>query len=219
MISHGKSVNKRGSPTGISLGSRGTSRDTCLGPKISHWFARVLAILVVNCMFVTTVQAQQPPPLNKDFEEKSWEEQKQQLPGYPKEPNLKQIDVGPITSFRFYVDTESVNIGTDGVVRFTLMARSDRGATNVTYEGLRCQTQERKMYAIGRADGTWVAPRNPGWVFLERKNINLVLTVLYEDFFCPDRVIASSTKEAVDAINNGGHRRGRTRRGLAPGNS
>lgn len=168
-------------------------------------FAAAMAIHFSAC-------AQLFGPLNKDFDAKPWEEQKQQLPAAPKESNLKQIEVGPATSFRFFVDTESINVGTDGVVRFTLIARSDGGATNVSYEGIRCDTQERKIYSLGRPDGTWVAARNPAWAVLARQFVNPVHTVLYEDYFCPDRRIVSNVSEAVDSITNGGHPRGRTKR-------
>ena len=147
----------------------------------------------------------------KDFEEKPWEEQKLQLPAYPKESNLKQIDVGPVTSFRFYVDTESINVGSDGVVRFTLVARSDSGASNVSFEGLRCEPQERKIYSFGRQDGTWSESKNPRWVALARQAVNPVHTVLFEDYFCPGRQIVSNVSEAIEAIRSGGHTRGRTR--------
>ena len=150
-------------------------------------------------------------PLDKDFEEKPWEEQKQLLPGFPKDANLKQIDVGPVTSFRFYVDAESVNVGTDGVVRFALVARSDGGANNVSFEGIRCDTQERKIYSVGRPDGSWVVARSPSWAPMARQFVNPVHTVLYEDYFCPERQIVSSTFEAVEAVKRGGHPRGRTK--------
>lgn len=204
LISRRKSKNDRRSLRAVAPGSTSTTRGTCPESIINHWIAGALAVFMVNCMIVNGVQAQGAPPLNKDFEEKPWEEQKQQLPSYPKDLNLKQIDVGPVTSFRFFVDTESVNVGTDGVVRFTLVARSESGASNVSFEGLRCKTQERKIYAVGRADGTWVAARSPAWTVLARQYVNPAHTVLYEDFFCPARNIVSSTSEAVDSIKNGG---------------
>lgn len=166
----------------------------------------------VSCLFTNAVQAQQPSALDRDFDERPWEEQKQKLPGYPNDTNLKQIEIGPLTSFRFFVDTQSVNVGADGVVRFTLVARSDRGATNISFEGLRCKTQEKKLYAVGRSDGTWIPASNAAWTILGRQNVNPAQSVLYEDFFCPEGIVVSSTSEAIDALNNGGHQRARTRR-------
>ncbi len=180
--------------------------------KLILRFAAMATMLSGTLIFGNTARAQPSSSLNIDFEEKPWEEQKQQLPDFPKESNLKQIDIGPITSFRFFVDTGSINVGTDGVVRFTLVARSAGGASNVSFEGLRCQTQERRLYATGRSEGTWVAARNTAWSKLERQHVNPAHTVLYEDFFCPQRHIVSGTSEAVDAVNNGGHPRARSRK-------
>ena len=212
MISLSKSVRKPGAIPAVSLGPSGSDGDTWPEPRANRWLAVASAIFVVNCMFVNAVQAQVLSPLDKDFDGKSWEEQKTQLPPYPKDSNLKQIDIGPVTSFRFFVDTESIDVGADGVVRFTLVARSDRGASNVSFEGLRCKTQEKKIYAVGRADETWVAARNPGWTGIGRPQVNPAHAVLFEDFFCPERIIVSGTPEAVDAIKYGGHARGRARR-------
>ena len=170
----------------------------------------VVFVAAITANFSAFAQLFGPPII--DFDAKPWEEQKQHLPATPKESNLKQIEVGPATSFRFFVDAASINVGTDGVVRFTLIARSDGGAANVSYEGIRCDTQERKIYSVGRPDGTWVAARNPAWVALTRQFVNPVHTVLYEDYFCPERRIVSSVTEAVDSIKYGGHPRGRNKR-------
>ncbi|MFM9970777.1 MAG: CNP1-like family protein [Burkholderiales bacterium] len=170
-----------------------------------------LAFALAMFIFNGEVQSQFLSSPIKDFDEKPWEELKLQLPVFPKEPNLKEIDVGPVTSFRFYVDMESVVVGTDGVVRFSLVARSGAGASNVSFEGLRCEPQERKIYSFGRPDGTWSEAKNPRWVELVRQAVNPVHTVLYEDYFCPGRRIVSSSVEAVDAVRYGGHPRGRTK--------
>lgn len=187
----------------------GFARCVIAAMMLKRQLAAIFAVFSGLLICMTVAQAQQS---YIDFEEKSWEEQKLQLPAYPKESNLKQIDIGPVTSFRFFVDTESINVGADGVVRFTLMARSASGAANVSFEGLRCKTQEKKIYAVGRTDGTWVEARNPAWTDLARQHVNPAQTVLYEDFFCPERNIVSSTSEAVDSIRNGGNPLGRTRR-------
>ena len=134
------------------------------------------------------------------------------MPPYPNEAKLIRVDVGPITSFQFYVDADSVNVGTDGAVRYTLVARGSGGASNVSFEGMRCSTVERRLYALGRSDGTWSAARNSAWLDLTRQAVNPIYAVLYEDFFCPQRVAVWNAAEAVDALRNGGHPRGRTRR-------
>ena len=55
------------------------------------------------------------------------------------------------------------NDGVDAIVRFTVVARSAQ-AENVSYEGFRCIERERKVYAYGRRDGTWLPAKDCGWI-------------------------------------------------------
>jgi len=121
-----------------------------------------------------------------DFDEqkKPWTEIEAQLPAYPREENLLRFDAGPATSNRFYVDAPSLSVGQDGVVRYTILIRAAGGATNVSFEGIRCETREQKLYAVGRSDGRWTRARDPAWRYIEYKDINRHHGVLFADFFC-----------------------------------
>lgn len=136
-----------------------------------------------------------------DLERKPWDLQKALLPPYPKEANLLRIYVGSATPFTFFVDPASVSVGQDGIVRYTLVARSSSGATNISYEGMRCETYENKTYAFGRSDGTWVPARNQQWIPYSRYETDHHL-ILADDFFCSVRG-AKPAKEAVQALVRG----------------
>ena len=86
-----------------------------------------------------------------------------------------------------------------------LVARSPAGAVNVSFEGLRCKTRERKLYAFGRADRTWAEARRVEWQKLSGTERNPYAAVLAEDFFCPARGIVRNSQEAVDALRRKGH--------------
>ena len=86
-----------------------------------------------------------------DYEVKKWEEVAVQLPASPKESSLQPFYVSATTDNRFWVDLDSVSVGSDGVVRYTLVVRTGTGAKNVSYEGMRCETRERRLYAFGRS--------------------------------------------------------------------
>ena len=60
------------------------------------------------------------------------------LPEYPKPENYLQLQVSATTSFDFFVDAKSVSVGSDGVVRYSLIAKSPGGALNTSFEGIRC---------------------------------------------------------------------------------
>jgi hypothetical protein len=137
-------------------------------------------------------------------EEKPAEEQQLQLPAYPRPENLAKIDSGPGGSFDFFVDTDSIEVVGKGDFRYTLVAKSHGGAINISYEGLRCLTRERRLYALGRPDGTWLQAKKSQWTPFSRTEHNQIHTVLSADYFCPDRASVTTVQEAVRAVKYGG---------------
>ena len=119
-----------------------------------------------------------------DDEKKPWAEIEAQLPAYPREENLLRFDAGSATANRFYIDASSLTVGPDGVVRYSLLIRASGGASNVSFEGIRCETREQKLYAVGRSDGKWTRARNPAWRAIEYKELNRHHGVLFAEFFC-----------------------------------
>ncbi len=119
-----------------------------------------------------------------DQEKKPWAEIQSGIPAYPRQPNLIEFEAGAASPHRFFIDAESISAGGDGVVRYTLMIRTSGGATNVTFEGIRCAMREQKYYALGRSDGSWSRARDPQWRRIEYKEINRHHGVLFADYFC-----------------------------------
>lgn len=155
-----------------------------------------LAFMVAAC-----AQSAANRPLQEDFDSKPPEAQKALLPPFPKQSNLIRIYVGPATPFEFFVDSASLSVTQDGVVRYTLIARIP-SATNVSYEGIRCATNERKLYALGRSDGTWSLARNPQWIRINRSQVTQY-TALADDFFCSPSVRVQTTDGALHALARG----------------
>jgi CNP1-like family protein len=142
-------------------------------------------------------------------EDKPWEEQQWSLPAYPAEENLLGFYVAPTTQFEFFVDSKSISVGKDGVIRYTLVARSPSGAQNVSYEGIRCESRERRLYAFGRSDKTWAQARSADWVRIPSRSTfpNSQQAALADEFLC--RLGTAQTADAaVKAL--------KTRRTVAP---
>jgi hypothetical protein len=135
-------------------------------------------------------------------EEKKWVELESNPPAFPKPDDLIEIDAGAATSNRFYIDGKTLTVGQDGVVRYAMVVKTSGGSTNVSYEGLRCSTKERKLYAFGRSDNTWSAARNPAWQPIKTGSQH---AFLFRQYFCPNRVIINKAEEGVDALKRGGH--------------
>ncbi|MXS81803.1 CNP1-like family protein [Nitrosomonas oligotropha] len=160
--------------------------------------ALICALLLLSCA---------KPPFKDEFEsDKPWVEQMTQLPTYPEVKNLLAFDAGAVTSNQYLVDTTSIRIGQDEVIRFTLVVKSSAGAMNVSYEGIRCATSERKLYALGRDDKTWAKPRVSEWQKLDYVRQFYAQRELSKNIFCPHQQIVTTTEDAIQALKAGMHR-------------
>lgn len=163
---------------------------------------------------------------NSEFDGgKSWAELQVQLPAYPKAENLLPFDADPASDNLHYIDTPSIVVGEDGIVRYTLVIKSPEGAMNVSYEGMRCATDgvresaraeilifkfqvtEKRLYAIGRDDKTWVRPRVSKWEELESISQHYAQQALSRYFFCPANIMVRNEKEVIQALKRGSHPR------------
>jgi len=96
------------------------------------------------------------------FNDKPFKEDAVTFPAPPVDRDAVPFDVGgrDESPLRFAIDPKSVSIGKDNVVRYTVLITSKTGARNVNYEGLRCDTAERRIYARLRNDSNqWVGNR------------------------------------------------------------
>lgn len=141
-----------------------------------------------------------------DREVTPWTELQQQLPPYPLDANLIPLDVGSANPHRFYVDGKSVSTSADGVVRYTLVVKTAGGATNVSFEGIRCESREQKYYASGRSDRTWARARNPQWRFIEPRQVATQHTTLFGEYFCEGKFMVETAEKIVQALRRGPQR-------------
>ena len=138
-----------------------------------------------------------------DQEKKPWKELQAQLPKYPADENLIAFPGAPATGHRYFIDRRSISIGEDGVARYTLVIKTSGGATNVSFEGMRCEAREQKTYALGRPDGTWVRARSPQWRKIEYKSFNPYHYYLFGEAFCRGKFIVPSVEEAIRGLREG----------------
>lgn len=142
---------------------------------------------------------------DSEYEEKRWEEIEAQLPAFPKTESLDPFVVSEATDNKFMVDRDSISVGSDGVVRFTLVVLSLSGVQNVSYDGLRCATGERRLYAFGRSDKTWSKARSNQWIKIQESTLNRHHAALYFDYFCTNGYFVRNADEARMALRSGGH--------------
>jgi hypothetical protein len=91
-----------------------------------------------------------------------WQEAEAPPPPALRLDGLIPLEV-PRSSLRFGVDPASVALGSDGIVRYVVVATSTTGAVNALYEGLRCDTGEFKVYARHNAGSGWTVAKDSPW--------------------------------------------------------
>ena len=120
------------------------------------------------------------------------------FPPYPREADLIPFEAGAPREVRFFIDSRSIEIGADSVVRYTLVARSAAGAHNVSYEGMRCASGELRTYALGRG-GEWI-PAKGGWRALGAGSAQRWHEALYREYFCRLKQPVASRAAALEAL-------------------
>lgn len=79
------------------------------------------------------------------------EEAAAKLPPWPQDADLVEFHIGdPTTAFRHYIDTKSLSVDAQKIVRYTVIVESRSGARNIAYEGIRCTPNgQHRIYAYG----------------------------------------------------------------------
>ena len=148
---------------------------------------------------------------SKTAEQSDWErlqgkpaaaESEVQMPAFPVAARLVEFEKGNGSGFRFYIDPATLSVGKDRVVRYVLVARSQDDAQSVSYEALRCDTADYRVYAFGQRDGTWTRART-SWRPLSSAQPRQY--ILFTDYFCPQKVPILDPAEGVRALQDGGH--------------
>lgn len=142
---------------------------------------------------------------DEEYDVKAWTEIAVNLPPSPRQQDLVRFYVSAATDNLFFVDSASVSVGEDGVVRYALVIEAAGGARSVSYEGIRCQTREHRIYASGRRDGSWSKSRNNEWARIQEVYANRYSAALFLDYFCPLGTIVKNANEARQALRSGGH--------------
>jgi len=142
---------------------------------------------------------------DEEYETRQWQEIAVVLPAAPKQESMLPFFVSAASRNEFFVDSASLSVGADGVVRYVLLVETPGGARNVTYEGIRCETRERRIYASGRRDGVWSKSRNNNWERIRDVAPARQHAALFLDYFCPGGLIVRDVAEVLDALRKGGH--------------
>jgi len=170
---------------------------------LNHRGPTLLAVAALSAFFCIPPAFSQSQ-FEEDFDDtgKTWQEIAVQLPAPPAPENLIPFYVSATATQTFALDEKSLQIGKDGVIRFTLVSTSPSGARNISYEGIRCASFEKKSYAYGRDDGSWARSRRDQWERIVRNAANRQHGVLAVDFFCESQAVAGNRETLLKRLRN-----------------
>ena len=163
---------------------------------LNKWF------VVLSLAFVSPLVA--AASFDNEFDEKPWAEIDVQLPAFPEKQNLIPFNVGSVTDKQFFVDGKSITVGADEVIRYSLVVISSAGAQSISFEGMRCLTGERRVYAFGHSDNTWSKARSNKWTKLQGGSNNHHVA-LFADYFCTVGTVSITKPEDAIRILRYGH--------------
>jgi hypothetical protein len=114
----------------------------------------------------------------------AWKEEVPELPPYPVNDRLQELPASlPGYDFRVFIDPDSLSVGGDRVVRYTLVIVSSSDVRNISYEGLHCGKHEFRRYAYG-SGGAWFPIEASPWQRVSDTGMDHYRHVLYWDFLC-----------------------------------
>ena len=129
-----------------------------------------------------------------------WQETAVTLPAAPIKENLLSFNPNASGTMKFALDAKSLTVEKDEVVRYTLVITSASGASNVSYEGIRCKTMEKKSYAFGQADNSWAVAKRDAWDAIADGRVNRQHITLAKDFFCDGSRVAGKAETIIERI-------------------
>ena len=132
-----------------------------------------------------------------------WQEADYALPPVPQPATLRPFPVGSGSRNVYLVDEASLSVGADEVVRYVLVVRAPGGAENITFEGIRCASGERRLYAASH-DGQWVPMQRSQWQPVGLRAYNQPRAALAYDYFC-DGPVPPRNREHVLRRLHGQH--------------
>jgi hypothetical protein len=150
-----------------------------------HYSAVLLTCLTAGMAGHVSAEDDEPGWQSHSFQaHEPWRELDSELPAYPQEKNL--LDTGIShggSSYRFYLDTGSLSVAEDDVVRYTVVIVSEDGIWNVSHEGLHCGKKAYRRYAYGM-NGEWQDLADTPWMPLDGAGINAYRKTFYMDYMC-----------------------------------
>lgn len=102
----------------------------------------------------------------------------------PNPKTLLPFYVSQTTIFKFAIDTQSIQIGNDGITRYIIQITSPSGSKQTQYEGIRCDSYQSRLYGTYEANATWRENPLGGWSAIKDNVPNRYQAALAQGAIC-----------------------------------
>jgi hypothetical protein len=114
---------------------------------------------------------------------------------------LVPVEISMRSQLKWGVDPTSIQITSDGVVRYVVVAQSTSGVVNAMYEGIRCNKGEFRLYARHNPGSGWVNATKSDWTSLRQSGTSSHQQALAKQGMCDGAAPPSSVKEAIRRLS------------------
>lgn len=135
------------------------------------------------------------------FAKAGFSEDALQLPKeLPKPENLRFFRPSAETQLKFAVDSKSLRIGKDGVLRYVVVISNPSGTQQMKYEGIRCETFEYKVFATLQENNEWKPSPNSDWKKIPNQGYNQYQATLGRTGFCAGESANSNFNQIFETL-------------------
>lgn len=132
-----------------------------------------------------------------------WKEDSIVLPAFPEQANLREFPaLSGASTIQYFLDTKSLSLGKDDVVRYTVVIVPRGGAVNVFHEGAYCDTNEFKRYAYGTSSGTFQKASNSLWRIARASGVMSYQYVLIRRYLCSLYGVPMAPEAVVERLED-----------------
>ena len=170
--------------------------------KINLLTQSLIAFIAIISMQASQAQYKALDPNDEDdpYAEKFWNEADVKIPTGAPSSDLKPFYVSPNTPLTFSIDAQSLTFDKDEVIRYIVVITSPSGAKQVTYEGIRCEKNEWRLYATMQSDNKWVKSPTSRWQVIAGGNYNRYHAALVQDAFCENGIPRRKPKDILGLL-------------------
>ena len=161
----------------------------------------LLIALAANLALAGTLGKDRPVHNKQNWyeEEAPWQEASVPLPEYPAGFDWREIEMPGEVRQRVFIDAGSIQIGSDGVTRFTLRQLSGKGAENISREGVHCDERSLRSYGFADPAGKrWIESTRAKW---QKASFGDPFRQTMLKNLCPDGLAARSSDALLANLN------------------